>query len=232
MELSKDIIIAIDGHASCGKSTLAKDLAKELKYNYIDTGAMYRAVTLYALENNIIDGEKIDKEKLLKEMENINISFNFNSELEKSETFLNGKNVENLIRSLNVSNYVSPISTIGFVREKLVALQQEMGKLKRIVMDGRDIGTVVFPNAELKLFLTANAEVRAQRRFNELNAKGENPNYDEIYKNVITRDKIDSTREIAPLKQADDAIILDNSEMSIEEQYIWTKNLIQEKFGK
>lgn len=232
MELVKKIIIAIDGHASCGKSTLAKDLGKDLKYNYIDTGAMYRAVTLYAINNNIFDGETINTEKLLSELDKINITFKFNESINKSETYLNGENVEEKIRGMEVSNKVSPISTLGFVREKLVALQQEMGKEKCIVMDGRDIGTVVFPEAEFKLFLTASAEVRAKRRFTELSEKGQNPSYEEILANVISRDKIDSTREIAPLKPAHDSIILDNSSMNVYEQYVCVKNMILEKFGK
>jgi len=215
----KKIIIAIDGHASCGKSTLAKDLAKKLKYRYIDTGAMYRAVTLFAIENNIIKNNDIDENLLLKLLDNIIIDFRYNEELGKSETFLNNKNVEDKIRGMEVSELVSPISTIGFVREKLVALQQQMGVNKAIVMDGRDIGTVVFPEAELKIFLTASAEVRAKRRFDELTAKGEEVNFDEILNNVKTRDKIDSGREIAPLRQAEDAILIDNSNISIKEQF-------------
>jgi len=232
MELKKKIIIAIDGHASCGKSTLAKDLGKELKYSYIDTGAMYRAVTLFAIQNNVFEGEKMNTYKLENELNNIIITFKFNETTKKSETYLNNKNVEQAIRGMEVSNKVSPISTLGFVREKLVALQQEMGKNKGIVMDGRDIGTVVFPDADLKIFLTASAEIRAKRRYNELTSKGYTANYEEIYANVISRDKIDSGREIAPLKKADDAIELDNSNMSIEQQYVFVKNLIYEKFGK
>jgi len=180
---------------------------------------MYRAVTLFAIENNIIKNNDIDENLLLKLLDNIIIDFRYNEELGKSETFLNNKNVEDKIRGMEVSELVSPISTIGFVREKLVALQQQMGVNKAIVMDGRDIGTVVFPEAELKIFLTASAEVRAKRRFDELTAKGEEVNFDEILNNVKTRDKIDSGREIAPLRQAEDAILIDNSNISIKEQF-------------
>ena len=217
--MQKKIIIAIDGHASCGKSTLAKDVAKVLKYKYIDTGAMYRAVTLFALQNNIMSNTKIDENLLKSRLLEINITFRFNSELQKSETFLNDVNVENEIRGLEVSNNVSPISTIGFVREKLVALQQEMGKSKSIVMDGRDIGTVVFPQAEIKLFLTASPDIRARRRYNELIAKSEDVNYEAILKNILERDKIDSGRKISPLKQADDAILIDTSNYTIKGQF-------------
>ncbi len=215
----KKIIIAIDGHASCGKSTLAKDLAKKLEYRYIDTGAMYRAVTLFAIENNIIKNNDIDEKLLLKLLDKINIDFRYNEKLGKSDTFLNNKNVENKIRGMEVSDLVSPISTIGFVRKKLVALQQQMGDNKAIVMDGRDIGTVVFPEAELKIFLTASAKVRAKRRFDELTAKGETVNFEDILNNVQTRDKIDSGRKIAPLRQAEDAILIDNSNIGIKEQF-------------
>lgn len=215
----KKIIIAIDGHASCGKSTLAKDLAKKLKYRYIDTGAMYRAVTLFSIENNIIKNNEIDENLLLKLLDKIIIDFRYNEELGKSETFLNDKNVEDRIRGMEVSELVSPISTIGFVRKKLVALQQQIGVNKAIVMDGRDIGTVVFPEAELKIFLTASSKIRAKRRFDELSAKGETVNFDEILNNVKTRDKIDSGREIAPLRQAKDAILIDNSNIGIKEQF-------------
>ena len=217
--MQKKIIIAIDGHASWGKSTLAKDVAKVLKYKYIDTGAMYRAVTLFALQNNIMSNTKIDENLLKSRLLEINITFRFNSELQKSETFLNDVNVENEIRGLEVSNNVSPISTIGFVREKLVALQQEMGKSKSIVMDGRDIGTVVFPQAEIKLFLTASPDIRARRRYNELIAKSEDVNYEAILKNILERDKIDSGRKISPLKQADDAILIDTSNYTIKGQF-------------
>jgi len=230
MKLKQNIIIAIDGHASCGKSTLAKDIAKWLQYKYIDTGAMYRAVTLFALENNLITTEDIDLVNLNNYLNQINITFVYNKILEKSETYLNNKNVETEIRGMHVSNFVSRISTVSFVREKLVELQQKMGVDKTIVMDGRDIGTVVFPDAELKFFVTATAEVRAERRYKELLSKNQTANYYEIYKNVVERDKIDSGREISPLKQAQDAILLDNSNINIEEQFELVKKIILEKF--
>jgi len=231
MILKKNIIIAIDGHASCGKSTLAKDLAKWLQYNYIDTGAMYRAVTLFALENNFIDNQNIDLDNIKSNINKINISFVFNDVLKKSETFLNDKNVETEIRGMHVSNFVSPISTIGFVREKLVELQQLMGVNKKIVMDGRDIGTVVFPDADIKFFVTASADVRAKRRFDELVSKNQPADYEQILNNVIERDKIDSEREISPLRQAQDAIRLDNSNINIEQQFEFVKKIILEKFS-
>lgn len=228
MTQNKKIIIAIDGHAACGKSTLAKDLAKKLKYTYIDTGAMYRAVTLYALENNIIKNNDINEELLNEKLSEINITFEYNNKTQKSETILNGKNIENKIRSsMEVAGFVSPIATIGFVRKKLVSLQQAMGKNKGIVMDGRDIGTVVFPEAELKIFLTASADIRAKRRFDELKAKGENVNYDKILNNLLERDRIDSTRKVTPLKQADDAILVDTSEMTMIGQFEYVWNLVE-----
>ena len=217
----KKITIAIDGLSSCGKSTMAKDLAKKIGYVYIDTGAMYRAVTLYSLRHGIITKQGIDEEALRNQMKKIRISFVFNPETGRPDTYLNGRCVEKKIRTMEVSNYVSPIATIGFVREAMVDQQREMGKAKGVVMDGRDIGTVVFPDAELKVFVTASAEVRAQRRFDELTAKGEVCNFEEILFNVQERDRIDSTREIAPLQQAPDAIVLDNSQMTIPEQNEW-----------
>ena len=218
----KKITIAIDGHSSCGKSTMAKDLAREVGYIYVDTGAMYRSVTLYALRKGLfeVDGS-VKTEELEKEMPNIHISFQFNAETGRPDTYLNDECVEKEIRSLEVSSHVSPIAAIGFVRRTLVAQQQQMGKDKGVVMDGRDIGTVVFPDAELKVFVTASAEVRAQRRYDELLAKGMPADYDDILKNVEERDYIDSHREESPLRQADDAILLDNSNMTIEEQKIW-----------
>lgn len=203
---------------------MAKDLAKKIGYVYIDTGAMYRAVTLYSLRHGIITEQGIDEEALRNQMKKIRISFVFNPETGRPDTYLNGRCVEKKIRTMEVSNYVSPIATIGFVREAMVDQQREMGKAKGVVMDGRDIGTVVFPDAELKVFVTASAEVRAQRRFDELTAKGEECNFEEILFNVQERDRIDSTREIAPLKQAPDAIVLDNSQMTIPEQNEWLYN--------
>ncbi|MBQ8457731.1 MAG: (d)CMP kinase [Prevotella sp.] len=217
----KKITIAIDGHSSCGKSTMAKDLAREVGYVYVDTGAMYRSVTLFALRNGLFTADGINEEELRKRMAEIHIAFKFNAEAGRPDTYLNGELVEKEIRSMEVSNHVSPIATLGFVREAMVAQQQQMGKDKGVVMDGRDIGTTVFPNAELKVFVTASAEVRAQRRYDELKAKGMEANYEEILKNVQERDYIDSHREVSPLRKADDAIELDNSNMTIPEQKQW-----------
>ncbi len=218
----KKITIAIDGFSSCGKSTMAKDLAREVGYIYVDTGAMYRSVTLYALRNGFFaDDNSIDTEGLEKEMENIKISFQLNPETGKPDTYLNGECVEKEIRSMEVSSRVSPIATLPFVRTALVAQQQRMGQDKGIVMDGRDIGTTVFPDAELKIYVTASAEVRAQRRYDELVAKGMPADFDDILKNVKERDYIDSHREVSPLRKADDAIELDNSNMTIAEQKQW-----------
>lgn len=217
----KKITIAIDGFSSSGKSTMAKDLAKEIGYIYIDSGAMYRAVTLFSLRNGIIENDTIKEEKLEQEINNIEIKFKLNPATNRPETFLNGENVENEIRKMEVSSKVSYISAIPFVREAMVAQQQAMGKEKGIVMDGRDIGTVVFPDAELKIFVTASPETRAQRRYEELKAKGEEVNYEEILKNVIDRDYIDQNRDVAPLRQADDAILLDNGTMNLKEQKAW-----------
>ena len=218
----RKITIAIDGHSSCGKSTMAKDLAKKIGYIYVDTGAMYRAVTLYAMTHDayLPDGTP-DEEKLQGMMGDIDISFRLNEETGRPDTYLNGTCVEQDIRGMEVSNRVSAISAIPFVREALVAQQQRMGIEKGLVMDGRDIGTVVFPDAELKVFVTASAEVRAERRYKELLGKGSPADYDEILRNVVERDYIDSHREVGPLRQADDAILLDNSEMTIPEQNAW-----------
>lgn len=218
----KKITIAIDGYSSCGKSTMAKDLAKEIGYIYVDTGAMYRSVTLYALRNNLFNADRsIREQELQEQMKNINISFQFNKETGRPDTYLNGENVENDIRTMEVSSHVSPIATLAFVREALVKQQQRMGAEKGIVMDGRDIGTVVFPDAELKIFVTASAEVRAQRRYDELKAKGMEADFAEILKNVQERDYIDSHRETSPLRKADDALELDNSKLTIAEQKQW-----------
>lgn len=218
----KKIIIAIDGFSSCGKSTMAKDLAREIGYVYVDTGAMYRAVTLYALRNNLFNSDNTVKvDELEQQMKNITISFKFNTETGRPDTYLNGELVEKEIRSLEVSSHVSPIAAVPFVRTAMVAQQQRMGESKGIVMDGRDIGTTVFPQAELKIFVTASAEVRAQRRYDELQAKGMPADYTDILKNVEERDYIDSHREVSPLCKADDAIELDNSHMTIPEQKAW-----------
>lgn len=217
----KKITIAIDGHSSCGKSTMAKDLAREVGYVYVDTGAMYRCVTLYALRNGLFTADGINEEALRSRLSDINISFKFNPEAGRPDTYLNGELVERDIRTMEVSSHVSPIATLGFVREAMVAQQQEMGRGGGIVMDGRDIGTVVFPHAELKIFVTASAEVRAQRRYDELKQKGMEADYQDILKNVQERDYIDSHRAVSPLRQADDAILLDNSHMTIAEQKQW-----------
>ena len=217
----RKIIIAIDGFSSCGKSTFAKAIAARLGYIFIDTGAMYRAVTLHALREGAIADGKVSEQVVLSLLPHINITFRFNAERGASDVYVNGENVEQQIRSIEVSNAVSSISSIGAVREKLVALQQQMGKERGVVMDGRDIGTVVFPDAELKIYMTADAQVRAERRYNELTAKGDKVTLEEILENVISRDNADMTRAISPLRKADDAIILDNSYMSVEEQMAW-----------
>ena len=218
----KKITIAIDGHSSCGKSTMAKALAKKLGYIYVDTGAMYRAVTLYCMRNNLFDAEgEVMTDRLREVMDEVKISFKFNEETGRPDTYLNGERVEDVIRSIEVSNHVSKVAAIPFVREAMVDQQRAMGKEKGVVMDGRDIGTTVFPDAELKIFVTASAEVRAQRRYDELQQKGMPADYDDILKNVQERDYIDSHREVSPLRKADDALLLDNSHMTIEEQDQW-----------
>ena len=218
----KKITIAIDGHSSCGKSTMAKDLAQRVGYIYVDTGAMYRSVTLYALRHNMFSADgSINTEMLKEQMPQIVITFQLNAETGRPDTYLNGECVEQLIRSLEVSSHVSPIAALPFVREAMVAQQQQMGQGGGVVMDGRDIGTVVFPDAELKVFVTASAEVRAQRRYDELQQKGMPADYDDILKNVQERDYIDSHREVGPLRQAPDALLLDNSHMTIAEQNEW-----------
>lgn len=226
----KKIIVAIDGHSSCGKSTMAKDLAREVSYIYVDTGAMYRAVTLFAMRNNLFDAEgNINTERLEQLLPEVKISFKLDPETSRPMACLNGEVVEQEIRSLEVSQHVSPIAALPFVRAKLVEQQQAMGKEKGIVMDGRDIGTVVFPEAELKIFVTASAEIRAQRRYKELQAKGMPADFDDILKNVEERDYIDSHRATSPLRQADDALVLDNSHLTIEEQKKWLMEKFNEK---
>jgi CMP/dCMP kinase len=218
---NKKIIIAIDGHSSCGKSTVAKEIARHLNYIFIDTGAMYRAVTLYCLRNNLIVNGKVDIPALRENLSKIKVAFRFNPQTQHNDIWLNGENVEQEIRLLEVSQNVSPVAAVAEVRHLLVALQQEMGKSKGIVMDGRDIGTVVFPDAELKIFMTAQPDVRAKRRFDELTAKGEKVSFDEIKANIIERDRYDETRDESPLRKADDAIVLDNSFMTRSEQLEW-----------
>lgn len=218
---TKKIVIAVDGFSSCGKSTMAKDLAKAIGYIYIDSGAMYRAVTLFALRHNLFlsDGQ-VDEKQLRADLAKVRITFVLNSE-QRPETYLNGENVEKEIRGLEVSSRVSRIAALDFVRAELVHQQQLMGKEKGIIMDGRDIGTCVFPDAELKIFVVASAEIRAQRRFDELTAKGEKVNFEDILNNVQERDRIDMTRAVSPLRKADDAIELDNSHLTPEEQKAW-----------
>jgi len=215
----KKIIIAIDGYSSTGKSTVAKQLAKQLGYIYVDSGAMYRAVTLFAMQHDFINKTHVNIEGLLSQLKNITIRFKFNNDLGFAEVYLNGKNVEKEIRTLEVSNYVSQISKIPEVRHQLVKQQQHMGKDKGIVMDGRDIGTVVFPNAELKIFMTASLEIRAQRRYKELMSKGEQVKYKDVLHNVQERDTIDSGRKDSPLIKAEDAIEIDNSQLTFQEQF-------------
>lgn len=229
----KKIIIAIDGYSSSGKSTLAKEIAKLLDYKYIDSGAMYRAVTLFAIKNDIINTEnhQVDENELRNLLNQIHINFKYNSENKKQETYLNDENVENEIRDMKVSDNVSFISKIGFVRKKMVAFQQEMGKEKGIVMDGRDIGTVVFPEAELKVFMNAKAEVRAERRYQELKENNIDVSYEEILKNVKKRDHIDETRDESPLKKAHDSVELDNSNMNRQEQLDWIIGLVKKRIN-
>ena len=226
----KKITIAIDGHSSCGKSTMAKELARRMGYIYVDTGAMYRSVTLYALRQGLFcEAGSIMTDKLEAQMPQIHITFELNAETGRPDTYLNGECVEQTIRSLEVSNHVSPIAALPFVRTAMVAQQQQMGRGGGVVMDGRDIGTVVFPNAELKVFVTASAEVRAQRRYDELKQKGMEADYADILKNVQERDYIDSHREVSPLRQADDALLLDNSHMTIPEQNEWLMERVAER---
>lgn len=226
----KRIIIAIDGFSSCGKSTMAKDLAREIGYIYVDTGAMYRSVTLYALRHGMFRADgSIDTGALEAAMPEIRITFKLNNETGRPDTYLNGELVEKDIRTMEVSSKVSPIAALPFVRKALVEQQQMMGREKGIVMDGRDIGTAVFPDAELKVFVTASAEVRAQRRYDELKAKGMEADYASILKNVEERDYIDSHREVSPLRKADDAVELDNSHMTIAEQKQWLMEKFEER---
>ncbi len=229
----KKITIAIDGFSSCGKSTMAKDLAKQLGYIYVDTGAMYRAVTLFAMQHELFNTDgSVKTQDLQQQMSHINITFKLNKLTGRPDTYLNNELVESNIRTLEVSNHVSQIAAIPFVREAMVAQQQRLGKDKAVVMDGRDIGTVVFPEAELKVFVTASAEVRAQRRYDELKEKGMPADFNDILKNVEERDYIDSHREVSPLRKAPDAIELDNSHMTIAEQSDWLMKLVKERIGE
>lgn len=218
---NRKIVIAVDGFSSCGKSTFAKLVASHLGYIFIDTGAMYRAVTLWAIEHNCVENGILNEERLIANLDNIRIDFRFNPERGASDIYVDGEWVEGKIRTITVSNLVSAVSAIGEVRARLVAMQQEMGRDKGVVMDGRDIGTVVFPNAELKIFMTADPEVRAERRYHELLAKGEEVSREEIIDNIRQRDHLDQTRAISPLRKADDAITLDNGGMTLEEELAW-----------
>jgi cytidylate kinase len=223
---NKRMIIAVDGYSSCGKSTFAKAIARELNYIYVDSGAMYRAVALYCLRKGIIINGRPDQKALIKALSLINIEFRFNKQTQKCETFLNNINVEKDIRSVEVSEVVSLISKISQVREKILLLQRKMGENKGIVMDGRDIGTVVFPDAELKIFMTADVDVRAKRRYDELREKGIDVSLVEIKKNIQQRDEMDANRKVSPLLKAKDAIELDNSNMTPEEQMQWFRSII------
>ena len=231
--MKKKIIVAIDGHSSCGKSTMAKDLAREVGYIYVDTGAMYRTVTLYALRHGMFQSDGTVNEEALREaMPTVQVSFVLDPATQLPHACLNGEDVENDIRGMEVSSHVSPIAALPFVREAMTRQQQFMGQAKGIVMDGRDIGTVVFPQAELKVFVTASAEVRAQRRYDELTAKGKTVNYEEILQNVTERDYIDSHRSVAPLRQAPDALLLDNSHLTIAEQKAWLRQRFDEAVAR
>lgn len=226
---SKKIVIAVDGFSSCGKSTFAKMVAAHLGYIFIDTGAMYRAVTLWAIEHDCVQNGILDEERLVANLEKIHIDFRFNPDRGASDIYVDGEWVEGKIRTITVSNLVSAVSAIGEVRARLVAMQQEMGRDKGVVMDGRDIGTVVFPNAELKIFMTADPEVRAERRYQELLAKGEEVSREEIVENILQRDHLDQTRAISPLRKADDAIVLDNGGMTLEEEMSWFDEIFRSK---
>ncbi|MCX6301536.1 MAG: (d)CMP kinase [Bacteroidia bacterium] len=229
--MKKKLIIAIDGYSSCGKSTFARAIAKELNYIFIDSGAMYRSVTLYALRRKYVGTGSIDEQGIVQELNDIHIEFVYNPDIAEYETFLNSENVEREIRGIEVSAHVSRISQIPEVRYRMVELQRQIGVYKGIVMDGRDIGTVVFPDADLKIFMTASVDIRAKRRFDELEAKGLRVDFDEIRKNIISRDITDENRDISPLRRAEDAIILDNSRMTVDEQMTWVFRIIDEKIN-
>ncbi len=226
---NKKIVIAVDGFSSCGKSTFAKMVAAHLGYIFIDTGAMYRAVTLWAIENGCVGNGILNEERLVANLDNIRIDFRFNPDRGASDIYVDGEWVEGKIRTITVSNLVSAVSAIGEVRARLVAMQQEMGRDKGVVMDGRDIGTVVFPHAELKIFMTADPEVRAERRYQELLAKGEEVSREEIVENIRQRDHLDQTRAVSPLRKADDAIVLDNGGMTLEEEMVWFDEVFRQK---
>jgi cytidylate kinase len=227
--MEKKLVIAIDGYSSCGKSTFARLIAKMLNYIFIDSGAMYRAVTLYSIRRRFAEKSGLNINGLLSELNTINIEFIYNPHTDEHDTYLNSENVENEIRSIEVATHVSRVSQVYEVRERLVELQQKIGINKGIVMDGRDIGTVVFPDADIKIFMTASVDIRAKRRYDELKRKGNSVDFEEIKRNIIARDIADENRDISPLRRADDAIILDNSRMTIEEQMAWVKPIIEKK---
>jgi len=227
--MEKRLIIAIDGYSSCGKSTFARMIAKELSYIYIDSGAMYRAVTLFCMKRNYINNHGINIPAILSELKDIHVDFVFSPDIDEYETILNSENVEKEIRSMEVTAHVSRISQIAEVRTRMVELQRQIGILKGIVMDGRDIGTVVFPDADIKIFMTASIDIRAGRRYNQLLEKDVNIEFEEIKRTIIARDIADENRDISPLRRADDAIILDNSRMTVDEQMLWIKNIIARK---
>src|SRR5664280_1656628 len=227
--MEKRLIIAIDGYSSCGKSTFARLIAIELNYIYIDSGAMYRAVTLFCMRRNYITQTVLNKTGIIDELKDIHIDFVFNPDINEYETFLNSENVENEIRNMEVTSLVSKISQIPEVRERMVELQRQIGVSKGIVMDGRDIGTVVFPDAEIKIFMTASVDIRAKRRHNELKNKGVNIEFEEIKRTIIARDIADENRDISPLRRANDALILDNSRMTVDEQILWINEIIEKK---
>lgn len=229
--MEKRLIIAIDGYSSCGKSTFARMIAKELNYIFIDSGAMYRAVTLYCIRKNLISDRYVNTGQIIEELMNINIDFIFNADINAHQTYLNSENVEEEIRSLRVTSHVSRISQIHEVRTRMVELQRQIGAYKGIVMDGRDIGTVVFPDADIKIFMTASAEIRAKRRYDEMKAKGMDVDFEEIKRGITARDITDENRDISPLRRADDAIILDNSRMSVDAQMEWVKTIIDKKLN-
>ena len=229
--MERKLIIAIDGYSSCGKSTFARMIAKELNYVFIDSGAMYRAVTLYCIRKNLISDRYVNTGQIIEELKNINIDFIFNADINAHETYLNSENVEEEIRSLRVTSHVSRISQIYEVRARMVELQRQIGAYKGIVMDGRDIGTVVFPDADIKIFMTASAEIRAKRRYDEMKAKGIDVDFDEIKRGITARDITDENRDISPLRRADDAIILDNSRMSVDAQMEWVKTIIDKRLN-
>ena len=229
MKTTKNIVIAVDGHSSCGKSTVAKEVAKAIGIAYIDTGAMYRAVTLAALRRGLVKSDGLNAEAIAALLPSTTITFDFDKEKGRNTTFLNGENVEDEIRSMPVSQSVSAVSALPAVRMKLTEWQRQMGQTQSVIMDGRDIGTAVFPNADLKIFMTASPEVRAKRRFDEMVAKGQTPVYEEVLANVVERDRQDSTRALNPLRKADDAVVLDNSNMTRAEQYDFIINLLAER---